>query len=130
MPAVGWRPLIDSGGPGGLRWASVVEMRVEKGSMILSQMHLIDKLATEPVAQLVLEGLLNHAAARKPKAAQMLGVLADPDGAVAKRLAAIGVTPDTSEDAPVILVDASLGPPAPQLKEGQLVEGVFDREPE
>ena len=129
-PTSGWRPLIDSGGPGGLRWASVIEMRAGKGRILLCQMHLIDKLASEPAAQLILEGLLEYAATPAPRQQRTLALLADPNGPVAERVAAIGVKPDARQEASVILVDASLAPPAPNLREGQLVEAVFDSEPQ
>ena len=54
-PLAGWHPIIDAGGSGGLRWAPLVEMSLGQGTILLCQMHLTEKLHTEPTATMLLK---------------------------------------------------------------------------
>ncbi len=106
-PAAGWRPLVDAGGMGGLRWTSLVEMPVGRGTVLVCQMHLVKKLNTEPAAHIVLQNLLNYAATRTPRTQLAAVSVVPPAGRLAKRLRALRFTvrPGTTES--VIVVDAA-----------------------
>lgn len=59
---------IDSGGPRGLVYLPVLEVIDGKGTYLLSQLLIGEKLGKEPMAQVLLEALLLHAAAgREPR---------------------------------------------------------------
>ena len=124
-PTVGWRPLVDAGGKGGLRWTSLLEMPVGRGTVLICQMRLVEKLQVEPAAQIVLENLLNYAATRRPRVeAAPVAVLAE-ESRRADRLSTLGFTVSAGEDARVILVDAAqpgAGPEPVELR-GRLEEG-------
>ena len=53
---------VDSGGPGGLVYLPVLEVLDGKGSYLLSQLAIGEKLGTEPAARVMLAILLDHAA--------------------------------------------------------------------
>ncbi|NQT53555.1 hypothetical protein HQ576_15975, partial [bacterium] len=55
-----FRALSDSGGPAGLTYLPALEVLDGKGSYVLSQFLIGEKLGTEPAAQLLLEGLLRY----------------------------------------------------------------------
>jgi len=120
--------VVDAGGKGGLRWTSLVEMPVGRGTVLICQMRLVDKLQVEPVAQMVMENLLNYVTTRQASAkVGPVGVIAQ-DSRLADRLGALGFTVTAGEDAQVILVDAAqpgagLEPPAlrARLEEGATV---------
>ena len=102
-----FRILADSGGLGGLRWAPVVEVPCGKGFVVLSQLLLTEKLATEPTARLVLQNLLNYAARYAPAPPVRVGVAASQDGKLKAALAGIGLRCD---DLPTDLASADLTP--------------------
>ncbi len=105
-PGGGWQPIIDSGGPGGLRWCSVAEVQAGAGRIVLCQMNIVSKLAMEPAAGMLLENMLSYAATRKPQPGCTLACITDKNSAVASRLTALGFSA-ASEPADVTLVDAS-----------------------
>ena len=90
-----------------------------RGAVLICQMRLVEKLAGEPVAQIVLENLLNYAATRPPRVeAAPVAVVAE-ESRLADRLSTLGFTVTTDADAPVILVDAAqpgAGPEAAALR--------------
>ncbi len=74
-PARGrFRALVDSGGPRGLVYLALCEIREGRGRFLLSQLAIGEKMGKEPVAQWMLENLLSYAA-RKPPAARPLAVV-------------------------------------------------------
>ena len=90
------RVMVDAGSSGGMEDALLVEIPVGQGSLVLCQLAVSEKLATEPAAALLLEGLVSEAgraaAARKPLA--LLGV----SDAVRADLKALGaVTQDVTD---------------------------------
>lgn len=60
-----FRVLVDSGGPKGLVYLPMLEVLDGRGRYLLSQMVVGEKLATEPVAQALLENLIRYAVSRK-----------------------------------------------------------------
>jgi hypothetical protein len=118
MPRIGWRPIVDSGGYDGLRWMSLVEVPMGKGTMILCQMDVVDKYATEPAARLIVGNLLEYAATRKPAASatpKSLQVLCGPGSAIPKVLADVDAT-TVQKDPNVLLVDGALpNPPVDEI---------------
>ena len=106
-PTLGWRPIIDAGGPGGLRWAPLVEMRLGKGTIVLCQMLLTEKLDTEPAAAILLQKLLAYAGQYRPAAPVGVRVVGEADGAFRRRLTALGLEAGDSTEARVIVVDAA-----------------------
>jgi hypothetical protein len=69
-----FRTLVDSGGPKGLVYLPLVEVPEGRGRFLLSQLLVGEKLGREPVAQIVLENLVRHAA-QKSQPARPLGVV-------------------------------------------------------
>jgi len=108
-PRVGWRPIVDSGGLQGLRWASIIEMPVGRGAIVFCQMNLVDKLEHEPVALRLMENLLRYAAIRKPVEPIGLRTVAAKRSAMVKRLESLGIELTEDTDAQVVVVDASVG---------------------
>jgi hypothetical protein len=104
QPRFGWQPIIDSGGPGGLRWASVVEMPVDKGSIVFCQLEIIKKFADEPAAMILLQNMLNYAAQHQPVQRKKLAIHATP--LTEKRLKEINALTGSS-DAKVLIIDAN-----------------------
>lgn len=62
---------VDSGGPGGLVYLPLCEIRDGKGRYLLSQFVIGDKLGKEPVAQVLLENMLAYAAVPAPATAPL-----------------------------------------------------------
>ncbi len=62
----GCRPIIVSGSGSGLSHAPLVELPRGKGTMVLCQLRLLEKAATEPVAQQLLQNTLDYLAAFAP----------------------------------------------------------------
>jgi hypothetical protein len=52
-----FRCLVDVGGPGGLRWAAALEVFHGSGSLLFSQLDLVEKTARAPVAAVLLARL-------------------------------------------------------------------------
>lgn len=75
-PVGGYRPLIVSGSGSGLSHLPLVELPRGKGLFVFCQLRLVEKAATEPVAQQLLQNLLNHLAAFAP-ATRTTGVISD-----------------------------------------------------
>jgi len=71
-----FRTLVDSGGPEGLVYVALLEVLEGKGRFILSQLAIGEKLASEPIAQMMLERLLRHAAS-PPEPSMALAVVED-----------------------------------------------------
>lgn len=112
MPATGWRPIVDSGGPGGLQWTSLAEVSVGEGRILLCQMHLIEKLETELVAQLMLENLRSYAAQQGPMLRPTALRVLPAQGAVADRIRALGFTVAGRGESDVTVIDATAPPSA------------------
>jgi len=68
-----FRTLVDSGGPRGLVHAALLEWLDGRGRMLLSQLAIGEKLATEPAARRILEHLIARAA--RPAPPSLLGVV-------------------------------------------------------
>ena len=66
-----FRALVDSGGPEGLVYVPLLEVLDGSGRYLLSQMAIGEKLATEPVAQVLLENLLRYAVSQKTSPAKL-----------------------------------------------------------
>lgn len=60
-----FRALVDSGGPNGLVYVPLLEVLDGRGRYLLSQLAIGEKLATEPVAQVLLENMIRYAVSRK-----------------------------------------------------------------
>ena len=56
-----FRALVDSGGPNGLVYVPLLEVLDGRGRYLLSQLAIGEKLATEPVAQVLLENMIRYA---------------------------------------------------------------------
>lgn len=71
-----YRPLMDSGGSGGLEYTPLLEYNHKNGTIIFCQLLLTEKYTTEPVAQVVYKELIEYALTVKwsPK---ILGVKGD-----------------------------------------------------
>ena len=67
--AAGFSPIVDSADELGLRWTSLCEKAFGKGRLVLCQMRLVEKLGTEPAAQILLENMLAYATQPKAEAA-------------------------------------------------------------
>ena len=68
-----FRTLVDSGGPKGMVNAALLDWQDGRGRMLLSQLAIGEKLATEPMAGRILEHLVARAA--RPAAPARLGVI-------------------------------------------------------
>ncbi|MEM9986788.1 MAG: hypothetical protein AAF804_16975, partial [Bacteroidota bacterium] len=64
-------PLAMAGGSDGVVWSPLLIVPQGQGEFVLSQLQIIDKLATEPIAQTMLQNLLDYSAARPTPAVQM-----------------------------------------------------------
>ena len=115
QPRPGWLPIVESGGPEGLLWTSVVEMPVGRGAVVFCQMHLLDKLKQEPTAQKILENLLAYAVSREPVAPRSLGLLASWPSPVLQRLVQLGVDFTESIDTDVVVIDAAMPADKPTI---------------
>ena len=62
-----FRALIDSGGPQGMVYLPLMEVLSGRGHYLFSQLAVGEKLQTEPVAQRMLENLLQYAAVEVPE---------------------------------------------------------------
>ena len=72
-PAYGnFRCLADAGGPGGLKWATALEVFNGKGSYIFCQMNLAERAAQAPVAGLLLARLADAEPSWRPAEARMI----------------------------------------------------------
>jgi len=107
-PRTGWRPIVDSGGLQGLRWASIVEMPVGRGAIVFCQMHLINKIEGEPATMRLLENLVAYAATRKPTEPAGIRTIAVKDSPMVKRLKSLGIELNDDADAEVVVVDAGV----------------------
>ena len=122
QPRPGWLPIVESGGPEGLLWTSIVEMPVGTGAVVFCQMHLLDKLKQEPTAQKILQNLLAYAVSREPVAPRRLGVLASWPSPVLKRLVQLGVDFTESIEADAVVIDAAM--PADDSTIGALANNI------
>jgi len=112
-PRLGWLPLVDSGGLGGLRWASLVEIAFEKGAIILCQMDVLSKLDKEPSARMIMQNVLNWAKTREPCARVGMARLCKPGSDMELALSRLGVSAAACHtdmrDVKILLVSADLG---------------------
>ncbi len=94
-PAAGaYRILVEAGGLGGLRWAPLVEVPHGRGTCVLSQLVLTEKLASEPVAVRLLQNVMDYAASYRPAPARRIALVASADPELGEFLARIGVRSD------------------------------------
>jgi hypothetical protein len=114
-------PIVDTGGMGGMLSSSLLEIPEGKGSFVLCQLKVTEKLQSEPAARQLLQNLLSYAA--KPTFRQANGtlvVMGDQDGRLQAALTQCGirhrildpttVMADSFIDAPAVLVDGRLAP--------------------
>ena len=117
-PAAGrFRALVDSGGPRGLAYLALCEIREGRGRFLLSQLAVGEKMGKEPVAQIVLENLL-AAAAHKLPVAKSLAVVQERLP-LAEQLAQLGARVDNISGR---LGEANLQPYAGVLVEADAKE--------
>ena len=115
----GYRPLIDDGHTdhgGGLVNTALQEILLGRGSIILCQVSLVEKLDTEPVAGLLLENLLDFGLSRRPRRLGRLRLVAPPDSPVTRILTErveVGLPLTDKLQAEVWVVDANT--PAKEL---------------
>jgi len=131
LPGSTAKYLLQSGGRFGLAWSPLVEMPMGKGTLLLCQLPLIERVGVEPATGVLLERMVRYAQQFTPVETHPLTVLASPEHPLFSALAAANVavtttqpTPGTSGDGPV-LVHASAkltGSQIAQLKQ-RLADG-------
>jgi len=84
-----FRPVVHVGSGAGLDRAVLLEAPIGQGGMLCSQLLLVEKLHLEPVAQLLLQRLLNHKSTRSSP--HYAGLIAEPDSSAALALNRAGV---------------------------------------
>jgi len=110
--------LLDSGGRYGMEWSPLVEMRLGRGTVVLSQLPIIGAIDDEPMAGLMLERLVNYALEFESSEGELTLLLAGGERreSLSRILDQAGVdyTLDRSEirNAGLILLDASHRPDA------------------
>ena len=129
-PTIAWRPIIDAGGPGGLKWSPLLEVRYGKGRIILCQMRLIDKLKDEPAAAALLRNILEYATRHKPGKAGKAKLIADKGSKLGGKLYDVGLKDLASDDqADLIIVDAAAKHTLPDTAPSNVMERAFDSLP-
>jgi hypothetical protein len=97
-----FRPLIDAGGirasiddMNGLNWAPLLELPYGKGRYLLCQLPLCEEAGVQPVADILLRDLVQHAATAAPNQAARVALLADPDSSLKRTLDGMGLVYDS-----------------------------------
>lgn len=131
LPGSPAKYLLQSGGRFGLAWSPLVEMPMGKGTLLLCQLPLIERVGVEPAAGVLLERMIRYAQQFTPVQTHPLTVLASSENKLFDALAAANVAVTTqlkpapgSASGPV-LVHASAkltGPQIAQLKQ-RLADG-------
>ena len=83
--------LAETGGRGGLKWTPLVEFAHGRGTILVCQLAISEKLETEPIAQVLLQNALNYAASFQPAEVRPTLLLADRSSALRAALRKAGV---------------------------------------
>ena len=110
--------LLDAGGLYGLKWAPLVETAHGSGSIVQSQLNLVDRVGQEPLAGQLLLALVAHCQNAQPAPAAPLRLLVGKNEPLRQVLGACSIvsTPGLAGDGPILL-DASYAPSAGELKQ-------------
>lgn len=91
-PSVGnFRSIVQGAGNAGLAWSPLLEVMHGQGRYLLSQLNLIAKFETEPMARRILANLLTYADTFERKELGNLGVMASEEGTLCSFLNDIDV---------------------------------------
>lgn len=86
-----FRAILENGGRDGLKWTPLLELPYGTGVYLLSQLDLVSKAKTEPMARQLLANILGHADGFERKQPRLAGVQATPGGAVWRMLEGSGI---------------------------------------
>lgn len=84
-----FKPLVHVGSRQGLDRAALIEVPIGRGGMVCSQLLLVEKVATEPMAGLLLQRLLNYAGVQA--APHYAGLLGEPASPASQALQKVGL---------------------------------------
>jgi hypothetical protein len=114
-----YRALIDTGGTYGMRWASLVEIPMGRGTFVLSSQPLADRVGVEPVAGHLLANMIRYGLAFQPVPREPLRLLAGVNAPLRATLTTAGVNFHEGPDgAGPVLLDSTFDVSDAQL--GQL----------
>ncbi|MHB1157590.1 MAG: glycoside hydrolase family 2 protein [Phycisphaerales bacterium] len=101
--------LLESGGRFGMQWSPLIEMPMGKGTLLLCQMPLIDRVGVEPASGALLVRLIRYAQQFTPSPTHPLTVLAAADQPLLETLTSANVvtTMQLNDSAGPVLVHAS-----------------------